>query len=114
VHAVYAPDGEHIRGVATADINNVLRKQERPNIFYASPKERQVRRFAEVGRIPQIKCLDIRRRVAAGRRQKADARFRFTRKRYEIIRREFACWRQLEKIAAEGNNMFLVHRSYKD
>jgi len=50
VHAVHAPDGQHVRGVATADIDDVLLADERPPLHAAGSAEQlEVRRARAAG-----------------------------------------------------------------
>src|SRR5207247_2120426 len=50
VHAVHAPDGQHVRGVAAADVDDVLIADERPPLHAARGAEQlQVRRLRAFG-----------------------------------------------------------------
>ena len=66
--------GEQVRGVAAADVDDVLLEHERAQVGDPPLEEREVRRLAVARRERAVEVAHVGRRVAARGRDEADAR----------------------------------------
>jgi hypothetical protein len=73
---VSSPDGQHVGGVAAADVDEVLLLDEGAEVGDRAAEEGEVRRLGTRGREGAVEGLDVPLRVAAGGRKEADARAR--------------------------------------
>ena len=76
VDPVLAPDREHVAHRAAADVERVLLEDMRDGVDAVAPEveQREDRRLARPVAEPLVEAGDLITRVAAGRRQEADAR----------------------------------------
>lgn len=72
-----APDGQHVCGVSTADIDHVLLEQVPGRIAGVATEERQLRGMTPMPRKGPMKTANKVPRITGCRRNKADARSAF-------------------------------------
>src|ERR1051325_1087205 len=100
IEAVHAPDREHVRRIAAADVDDVVPQHERAEIAHGAVEEPEVRAAREGA----VEARHIARRVAARRRQKENARPALARERQQPIVEPPVARLHEEAAAAEGGD----------
>src|SRR5439155_4027618 len=85
VHAVHAPDGQHVRGVAAADVDDVLIADERPPLHAARGAEQLQVRRPRAARERLIEEDDVSVGVAARGPEEEDARVVLLGERQHVV-----------------------------